>query len=90
MLQNKVAIIKGGNSQMGLPTIQLKNTIILLVFFSISLMYSCKTVDIRTDYSLENKDVQNAQKGKELLEATYAQMGYKHLQEVETYEVNSL
>ena len=90
MLQHKVAFIKGGNSRMGLATTQIKNTAILLVFFSLSLMYSCKTVDIRTDYSLKNKDVQNTQKGKELLEATYTKMGYHNLKEVETYEVNSL
>lgn len=89
-LQNKVPLIKGGNSQVGLAIIQTKNTKLLLVLFLLSLIYSCKTVDIRTDYSLENMNVQNTQKGKELLKETYTKMGYGYLQEVENYEVNSL
>lgn len=61
------------------------------LFFGILIGFaSCKTIDIRTAYALENQSTADARKGEELLKETYYAMGYDKLEEVTTYEVRSL
>ncbi|MEL7220975.1 MAG: hypothetical protein AAGJ93_06625 [Bacteroidota bacterium] len=62
---------------------------VLLIAGGILMLTSCKTIDLRTDYALQTNSVADAQKGKELLEATYYKMGYDKLETIKTYEVNS-
>lgn len=59
----------------------------MLLFF---LMTACKTVDIRTDYALKNNTESDVQKGKDLLQKAYTDMGYDKLQTVNTYQANTV
>lgn len=61
----------------------------ILFLISMVLFCSCKTVDIRTNYVMKNKDEKTIEKGKMLLQNAYKKMGYDNLREVETYKVNS-
>lgn len=63
-----------------------------LIFLSLMLLVgftSCKTVDLRTDYALENNVESDTEKGKRLLKETYLKMGYDKLAETKTYEAKS-
>lgn len=60
---------------------------VLTIFISFS---ACKTIDIRSDYALQNDTETDREKGKRLLQETYTKMGYDHLATVENYEVNSV
>lgn len=52
-------------------------------------MSSCKTIDLRTDYALENNSENDAEKGKRLLKETYLKMGYDQLENTQNYSANS-
>ncbi|MFK7935412.1 MAG: hypothetical protein AB8G22_17995 [Saprospiraceae bacterium] len=60
---------------------------LLLIF--LGGLTSCKTIDLRTDYSLTNKNESDEEKGKRLLEETYLKMGYDKFKTTEVYAVNS-
>lgn len=59
----------------------------MMVLFLLS---SCKTIDLRTDYALENHATSDYEKGRQLLEEAYLAMGYNNFEKIETYEVKSL
>lgn len=63
---------------------------ILYILLITSTITACKTVDIRTDYSLNNNNKAAEQKGRDLLKSTYEKMGYAALENTQRYEVNSL
>ncbi len=63
------------------------SALLLLFVFVIS---SCKTVDIRTDYALQNNTPSDIEKGKKLLKNAYLEMGYDKFENTTNYEVSSL
>ncbi|WP_299244797.1 hypothetical protein [uncultured Aquimarina sp.] len=61
---------------------------ILLFFISILLLQSCKSVDLRSDYLVNNPD-QADTKGRELLETSMKKMGYDKFSNTDVYEVTA-
>lgn len=64
----------------------LQSLFILCLFVGFS---ACKTIDLRTDYSMANQNESEEEKGRRLLEETYLKMGYDKFKTTEVYQVNS-
>ena len=68
--------------------VNVRKTLMLLLL--ITLIASCKAVDLRTDYLVQNSsDAALEAKGKRLLEESYEAMGYPNLKNVKTYSVEA-